>query len=504
MNAEQPARQQDDINCLIGCTRRLRDKFLADPHRPRYHFVTPEGLCMPFDPNGAIFWNKRYHLFYIFQNELGHCWGHASSIDLLHWTHHPTPLVPGGGDQGIFSGNAFVNAEGVPTIAYAGIGTGVCIATADDDELIGWTKSPANPVIPAPKQGEAGCGEYQVGDPHMWLEGRTYYCVTGAWSIPEGTGDTLYLFESPDMVRWKYLHRFYDRKPEWTGQQEDCSCADFFKLGHRWMLLCISHYAGCRYYLGRYENRRFIPAEHHRMNWPGGTCFAPESLLDGCGRRIFWAWALEGRDHEAQKAAGWSGVMTLPRVLSLGRDDKLRIEPPAELRRLRLNPRRLQNISLAADEEILLDGVHGDCMELALEADLAGAERLELAVRRSPGGEEQTVISYVPAEKKLIIDTTRSSLDKSAANLFPVVVGDPKRDVRIQEAPLELPAGEPLRLNVFLDRSILEVFANGRQCVTQRIYPSRPDSLGVALSARGRGAKVHTLDAWDIAPTNPW
>ena len=52
-------------------------------HVPRYHFVAPEGSCSPFDPNGALYWRGRYHLFYIFQDpdlpRRGHCWGHASS-----------------------------------------------------------------------------------------------------------------------------------------------------------------------------------------------------------------------------------------------------------------------------------------------------------------------------------------------------------------------------------------------------------------------------------------
>jgi sucrose-6-phosphate hydrolase SacC (GH32 family) len=70
----------------------------------------------------------------------------------------------------------------------------------------------------------------------------------------------------------------------------------------------------------------------------------------------------------------------------------------------------------------------------------------------------------------------------------------------VQVAPLELSPGEPLRLRIFIDRSILEVFANGRQCVTQRFYPSRPDSLGVKLFAREGAAKVTRLDAWRMDP----
>ncbi len=95
-------------------TRSLREKLLGDPFRPGYHFVVPEGRCMPFDPNGAIFWKGRYHLFYIFQDQRGHNWGHVSSTDLLHWRHHPTGLV-----AGMFSGNCFINNRGEATMLAA-------------------------------------------------------------------------------------------------------------------------------------------------------------------------------------------------------------------------------------------------------------------------------------------------------------------------------------------------------------------------------------------------
>ena len=61
----------------------------------------------------------------------------------------------------------------------------------------------------------------------------------------------------------------------------------------------------------------------------------------------------------------------------------------------------------------------------------------------------------------------------------PEGVDDSERYVNSQEAPFELGEGETLRLHIFLYRSVLEVFANGRQCLTQRIYPTRADSLGL-------------------------
>ena len=74
------------------------------------------------------------------------------------------------------------------------------------------------------------------------------------------------------------------------------------------------------------------------------------------------------------------------------------------------------------------------------------------------------------------------------------------RCVAAQEAPFALAVGETLTLRVFLDRSVLEVFANGRQCITQRIYPSRSDSTGIALFSRGGSANVELLEAWPMAP----
>ena len=495
---------------LVQCSRRLREKLLHDPHRPRYHFCAPEGLAMPFDPNGALHWNGAYHLFYIFQDPIlphgGHCWGHASSVDLLHWVHHPTALAPAPGDPevGIFSGNAFVNRDGAATIAYLGVDAGICIATSQDDDLRTWTKSPANPVIPIPREGDPGHGQYNVHDPHVWLEGDTYYAILNGKMLPKREYDTTFLFRSADLAHWEYVHPFYQPNPQWTGPEEDCACPDFFPLGGRHMLLAISHARGARYYLGRYQDETFVPEEHHRMNWPGGTCFAPESLVDDRGRRIMWAWVLDRRGETARRASGWSGVMTLPRALSLGDDGALRIEPADELQRLRTGHRHLENLTVADAATVAVEDVAGDCLELAAELHPRGAREFGLKVRCSPDGEEQTLIAYDRAKQCLRIDLARSTLDPGVVYRTYCMFGGEDPAVTAQEAPLALEPGAPLHLRVFLDRSILEVFANGRQCVTQRIYPTLPSSQGVALFSHAGATEVKSLDAWHMAPTNPY
>jgi len=495
-----------DVNRLIQGTRELRAKLQADPYRPGYHVVTPEGLCGPFDPNGALFWKGRYHLMYIVQTEKGHCWAHISSKDLLHWRHHPLALEPGGADNGIFSGGAFVDKNGVPTITYWGLGNpcGICIATSTDDELDRWTKSPHNPVIRETAHGLAALPDgtvYGAADPSaIWEKGGRYYMLTGnllvlrefglKQKMPQHQGDTLYLFASDDLAKWTYLHPFYQSDRKWTRADEDNMCPDFFPLGDRHMILFISHNLGCQYYLGRYENDRFTPETHGRMTWVDNHFFAPESLVDDKGRRIMWAWVFDGRKRETQAASGWSGTMSLPRVLSLGEDKSLRMAPPDELAILRYNPRKHENLTIPADGELPLKDVSGNSLELDIEMAPEGAAQCGVKVCCSPDGKEQTAIFYDAAEKKLKVDTTQSSL------------GEGRKAV--EGGPFELKPGEALRLRVFVDKSLVEVFANGRQAVARAVYPTRPDARGVVLFSRGGAAKVTSLQAWDMAQANPW
>jgi beta-fructofuranosidase len=514
-----PATSQD-VGRWNGPTRELREKLLKDPHRPVYHFVTPEGICRPFDPNGALFWKGRYHLMYIIQTEKGHCWAHVSSTDLLHWRQHPLALEPGEGDSGIFSGGAALDKNGVPTITYWGLGNprGICLATSTDDNLDRWTKSPHNPVIretqlgltvvpPADGKPETVFG---AADPSaIWMKDGRYYMLTGNLLVlrefgqkrkmPEHLGDTLYLFASDDLAKWTYLHPFYKSDRKWTRETEDNMCPDFFPLpsragggppSDRHMILFISHNLGCQYYVGRYADDRFQPENHGRMTWIDNAFFAPESLVDAKGRRIMWAWIFDGRSETTRASSQWSGEMSLPRELWLGEDRTLRMRPVEELQQLRCNERTVAGVALEADQQLALDKIAGNTIEIIVEIDPQGAKQCGLKVCRSPDGAEETSVYYDATDQKLKIDATKASLGEGPKN--------------VEAAPLALKEGETLALRVFVDKSVVEVFANDRQAAMRRIYPTRPDSIGVSLFARGGSAKVLSVKAWDMAPSNPY
>ncbi len=505
---------------VVQSARLLREKLLEDPYRPRYHFCVPEDNGMPGDPNGCFYAAGRYHLMYLYnRNGVGFSWGHLSSHDLIHWRHHEDAIGPGDGDEGCFSGGAFVDDDSIAYLTYWMLwgDKGIGIARSKDRYYDHWQKSDANPVI---KSTEWGITEttgrdgkpliYGSADPsNIWKKDGKYYILTGNLLVlnkygrqadaPDSMkGDRLYLLVSDNLRDWRYQGVFYQRRPEWTDASEDNMCPSFLPLpsssdggppSGKHLLLFISHNKGCQYYIGDYDTShdRFLPDRHGRMTWVDNTYFAPEALLDGQGRQIMWAWLTD--NPAGEEARGWSGVYGLPRSLWLGQDGTLRMAPVKELQSLRCHEKTWDPCTLAEGSPKTLQGVVGDCCELEINFQVGAAKRYGVKVRASAGGEEETLLYYDAATKQLCFDSTHSGIDGRRV---------------LEQAPLELGEGEPLQLRIFVDKSIVEVYANDRQAIGRRVYPARADSLGVRLYAEGGSADVLGAKAWEMAPSNPY
>ncbi len=152
------------------------------------------------------------------------------------------------------------------------------------------------------------------------------------------------------MYEWEHLGYFIDQDQRIVHDWEDLSCPDFFPIGDKHMLLFISHNLGTQYYVGDYKNGKFTVEKHARMNWPGGTFFAPEQLVDDKGRNIIWGWVIERKGPHLPDY-GWAGVMSMPRVVSLSDEGEVRINPPEEFKNLRLKGVEEKDISLKANTE---------------------------------------------------------------------------------------------------------------------------------------------------------
>lgn len=515
--ADQPV-----TNAVIHATREFRRRLLADPHRPAFHFTFPEDDGRPGDPNGAFYANGRYHLMYLYSHaDLGYVWGHASSKDLLHWRHHPYAIAPGEGDEGCFSGGGFVDRDGRAVLSYWGLWAqrGICLAFSDDEHYDRWTKSPANPVIQSTEMGLTETTDrngrplvYGSADPsQIWIKDGRYYMLTGNLLVlnkygraddspPEHQGDRLYLFVSDDLEKWEYLHPFYESRRDWTDRSEDDMCPVFLPLpagpdggepSGKHLLLFISHNKGCQYYIGRYDtaNDKFLPETHGRMTWVDNAYFAPEALVDDRGRQIMWAWIFDDRPEPLWRASGWNGMYGLPRTLWLGHDGTLRMAPVAELKTLRQKAKTRRNVTIPADREIELKGLGKELMELEITLTPGQAAQCGVKVCCSDDGREETALYYDAAEGKLLCDTTRSGLDFGRKT--------------VEGGPFTLSPGETLTLRVFVDRSIIEVYANDRQAVARAVYPTL-NGRGVKLFARGNQAHAASVKAWELMPSNPY
>jgi len=474
----------------IEAVRRIRRAELNDPIRPTWHLTIAEGKGYPFDPNGAIFKDGIYHLWYLYQAEAGHHWQHLSSIDLFHWRWYSNDLQhhPSDPDSGIFSGNAFTANDGNVVIAYHGLGTGGnCVAYSSDNELNIWKKSQNNPIA---KPG---------WDPYMWLQGDKYYQISGGMPVATGKPNppVIYIGESYDKPM-KQIGNFMTFNMPDVDDFEDVSCPDFFKLEDKWVLVCISHMRGARYYIGQWDGKQFKPESHHRMNWPGGTVFAPETLLDDKGRRIMWAWVLD------RKSGVSSGTMSMPRVLSLAQDKlSLNIVPPKEVEELRYNMAEEKPFIVPAGNSIILKNVMGNVLEMDIIIDPGKSKNFGLKVFSSKDGREQTPIVIDRNKNILQIDMRSSSLSKPDYREF-VMIREPNPNLETEDAPFTLKNGEKVQLRVFLDKSMLEVFANNRQCITQVVYPTLKDAIFVQVFANDAPIKVESIKAWNLFPSMQW
>ena len=471
-----------------------RRKLASDRYRPIYHYVNPEGKLN--DANGLCFWKGRWHLFYQAyppEDPRQH-WGHAVSTDLTHWRDLPYAIYPNP-ERACFSGTTLVEKDRVIAM-YHGWTVGEMVAVSSDPLLLNWEKLTGKAVIPLN-------GAPNVHDPCIWKKDGTYYAVSGYFQWGPG-GKTIrgnYLLRSKDLVSWKYLHPFVEGD-RFTLPGDDGSCPNFWPIGDRHILLLFSHASGGYYLLGDYDKSRdkFVATAHGRFNFgpmaPSGV-HAPSATPDGKGGII----VILNMNH-GKPTKGWDQIMTLPRRLTLEPKkkglanlfiDDLKMEPAGDIESLRYDHQHVGARILPANQEVVLEKIRGSAMELSVEIDPKTAPMVELNVLRSPKKQEFTRISFYKNPLYGYQNKSLITIESSFSSLLPDVRSRPP-----ETAPIFMRRGEKLRLRVFIDRSVVEVFVNERQCLAVRVYPGREDSVGVSLRSQGRDAQLKSLDAWQM------
>lgn len=472
----------------------LRQAMAPDGQRPTYHFMPPSNWIN--DPHGLIKWNGLYHLFYQYNpNGPYHGsihWGHAVSDDLVHWRDWPIALAPDPNSydpDGCWSG-CTVDNNGVPTIFYTAAYPQTIAAAVSHDDMLTWQKLAENPLIdgPPPEIRPFAGGHFR--DPLIWP-------APGGWEMIlvskiEGEGGQVLLYSSPDLMEWQYRGIFLggdagQMEPFWQGTMWECP--NLLDFGEKQLLIVSvqstpSDHLYTVYFSGRRLGDRFEP-EVPGMLVHGSSFYAPQAMHLPDGRFFMFGWLHEERSQQACQEAGWNGSHSLPIVIDLLEDGTAALSPLAELQMLRGDHWHREQFNLIDEAERIVDGIAGKALEIQADFLPHGDAQFGIKLLSSPDEEEQTCIGYDHAAGQLFIERDRASLDQRA-NVNPATM------------PVDLGSGEALRLQIFIDHSIIELFANGRLCLACRVYPTRDDSDGVRFFSRRGHTEVSNINIWKM------
>lgn len=469
----------------VGSASRLAH----DPRRPQYHLLPKHGWIN--DPNGPIYWKGRYHMFFQFNprvvgfGDLSMDWGHAVSPDMIHWQHLPIALAPtpGGPDRdGCWTGTAVVDGNQV-AILYTGVvkvGNGQfrqsqCLATSTDPDLNVWKKWP-QAVIAAPPEGMQVTG---FRDPSPWRGKNAWYTVVGSGIANRG-GQVL-LYRSADLRQWQYLNPLVTEwEPGVPGEGGDMwECPDLFPLEGRHVLICSSN-GKVRWRVGSLDEgaMRFHPEKVGVVD--EGAYYAAKSQRDAAGRRILWGWVEETRPQAAYEAAGWAGMMSLPRVLTLDAAGGLRVAPAPGVAELRRGERSIGPGPKAADElaRLKISAATGEIQGTVMMARQPWSLRM---LGLLPGGAMDApiaTISYDPARQSGIV----------VNGSFLEVPGLAKKSC------------STLDVDFYVDGSVAELFFGNAAAYTARFYYPGSTAPDVYLDLQGPASVLGRFKRWRMTP----
>jgi len=500
-----------------------------EPWRPQFHF-TPATNWMN-DPNGMVFYDVEYHLFYQFNpfgNKWGHMsWGHAVSKDLVRWEHLPIALYEES-DVMIFSGSAVVdwkNTSGFGSLRTANskpplvaIYTGHYTKKPLQNQHIAysndrgrtWTKFSGNPVL--------DIGEKDFRDPKVrWHEPTKRWVMTVAWPRQH----KVRFYASLNLKDWTHLSDFGPAGAT-SGIWE---CPDLFPLrveGSRkeqWVLIVNLNPGGpaggsaCQYFIGEFDGKEFALDSSYPKPQPklapegkvltdsegaatspalwadyGADFYAAVSWSDipqRDGRRLWLGWMSDWRYANDVPTSPWRSAMTIPRELRLRQTPNgLRMfqHPVRELEKLRDKRHRLGRSSLGEANEWLAKQKLGALLEIKCEFELRQPTD-DIALTISTGANEETVLRRT-ADGRLVLDRTRSGkTDFSRA--FPAA----------HSAPLA--SRDALSLHLFLDTSSLEVFADdGATVLTDLVFPTGAERKLTLASEKS--PRVRRFEVWEL------
>mgnify|MGYP003375745469 CR=1 FL=1 len=452
----------------------------SGPVRPAIHY-SPAATWLN-DPNGLIFHNSLWHLYYQ-TNPRGltwgnMSWGHATSPDLAHWTEHETAISLDESEE-IFSGSMVCDETG-----SAGFGAGALVAiytshrgTPDvgvhQTQALAWStdggftfhKFAGNPVL------DRDSADFR--DPKVFRHGDRWLMVA-----VEAVENVVVLYASDDLREWELLSEFRDP----TAAAPTWECPDLFPLldarrAAVWVLIlsvnpeALTGGSGTRYYLGDFDGVTFTPsADPGAQGWldQGRDYYAAVSFFDAPDdRRVMIGWMNNWEYANALPSQPWAMQMAWPRELSIAgsvsRGIRRLIQTPAPLP---TGPETFSfDGSLAGDLTIPAVAATAPAL-VEVEIERGGASLVHLAIGLTFIWEADT-LTVCPR------------------------IGLPERPAGFDRAVSTPLPGDSHRLSIIVDHGSVEVFIDGGHTVLTQLCPPALLASPWALRVTGGPVQIH-------------
>jgi len=465
--------------------KKLERLVSASLWRQQYHIQPLHGLLN--DPNGFVWHNGRYYLFYQWfpfgaVHGMKH-WFQTESSDLVNWENKGVAIQPEYSfeSHGIYSGSGFVHNQFL-YLFYT--------ANKRDDQ---WNRHAAQCLVimdetgkmmkqdtPIIKRQPEGYTEH-FRDPKVWQDQDKFYMVVGAQR--EDLTGCILLYQSSDLKQWSWLGEIKTKERDFGFMWE---CPDYFELQNHGVLLFSPQ--GLQpegdafqniYQSGAFVGKPLDTVSGHfdhdafQEIDAGFDFYAPQTTLSPDGRRLLVGWMGLPDIEYPTDSEGWAHCLTIPRELSI-KNNILYQRPVRELKEKRKNEARAaMELSNTAEN---LGALSGNSFEMICEVEVGSAQRAGLKLRVGEG--EETLLYLDMLAQKVVLDRTKTGA------VFAQEYGTVRRK-NYQK--------DEVRFQLFMDTSSIEVFVNDGEIVfTSRLFPKK-ESQGIQFFAEEGSAKIDAV-----------
>lgn len=471
-------------------------KLYQEQFRPQFHFSPATNWCN--DPNGLVYNNGTYHLFYQynpFGNRWGHMtWAHATSTNLIHWKHLPIAIPEENGIM-IFSGTCVVDKDNTSGFSKAGKIPMVAVYTAHIENKnqsqhiayslndgVTWTKYANNPVLDLHK--------VDFRDPKIfWYEPKKYWVMTVMLPVEH----IVQVYSSKNLKDWKHLSDF--------GPAGDTSgvweCPDLTAVpvegvpGKKKWLLQMSMNTTMQYFVGDFDGEKFInetPANKILRPDYGPDYYAAIAYnqLPATHLPTAIGWVNNWNYANDIPTTPWKSAMSIPRNLSVTKINNewvLIQKPVTNTNSLRKEMFTLKDV-VVSDKKIL----PVISKQFELRVDIEPSADAVCGLKLAVGSSNYFEIGYNAATKLFYIDRSKSGYNNFNDNF--------KKLSRFEKTVAL--KNNKIHLHVFYDNSIAEIFVNGGETVfTAQLFPDTADT-GIELFNMGTKSKFSKLHIWQM------